>query len=105
MADRPDLAAVRAYIQVPATALSDADLERIMAAAADDQDSRCTFPADTYPSPLEQAWLRRIQREVSARNLPLGMVGLETEYGPQRIPAYDALVAEHELPYRTQVVG
>lgn len=105
MADRPDLATVRSYIQVPATALSDVDLARIMDSAAGDQDARCTYPADTYPAALEQAWLRRIQREVSARNLPLGMVGLETEYGPQRLPAWDALVEEHERAYRTQVVA
>jgi hypothetical protein len=34
------------------------------------------------------------------------MVGLDGgEYGPQRLPNWDALVAEHELAYRRQVVG
>jgi hypothetical protein len=103
---RPDLTVVRDYLRVPATSLSDVDLQRIMDAAGDAQDKRCTMPTDgTYPAALEQAWLRRIQREVAARNLPLGLVGLESEYGPESLPGWDALVAEAERPYRTQVLG
>jgi hypothetical protein len=59
----------------------------------------------TYPDALAQAMLRRVQREIAARNLPLGMVGLEAEYGPANIPAYDALVEHHEAPYRRQVLA
>jgi len=100
-----DLAAVRAYVQVPAPVLSDADLQRMLDTATADQAARCTVP-ETVPAPLEQAILRRVQREIAARNLPLGMVGLDaSEYGPARIPYYDALVDEHERAYRTQVIG
>jgi hypothetical protein len=103
--ERPDLAAVREYLRVPATALSDVDLARMMATCASDQDQRCAYPADTYPDPLAQAWLRRIQREVAGRNLPLGLVGLEAEYGPTRVPALDALVDEHERGWRRVVLA
>lgn len=100
-----DLTTVRAYLQVPATVLSDADLTRMLDTAIADQAARCTVPDVATPA-LDQALLRRVQREVAARNLPLGMVGLDSsEYGPERLPFYDALVEEHERAYRSQVVG
>lgn len=110
----PDLTTVRAYVKVPATSLSDEDLERMRAAALEDQTARCRWPGlessppdpDTgYPEALAQALLRRVQREIAARNLPLGVVGLEAEYGPTRIPAYDALVEMHEHPFRRVVLA
>jgi hypothetical protein len=110
---KPTLEETRAYIGVPATALSDADLERIYNACTTEQNLRCAWPADpldpdldTYPDALGQAFLRRVQREVSARNLPLGMVGIDAgEYGPQRLPFLDALVEENERPFRKQVLA
>jgi len=101
-----DLATVRAYLRVPATALSDEDLQRMIDTSAADQSARCTWDdAADFPVALEQALLRRVQREVAARNLPLGMVGLEAEYGPQSLAAYDALVEQHERAYRIVVLA
>lgn len=58
------------------------------------------------PAALDQALLRRIQREIAARNLPLGMVGVDAaEYGPERLPYFDALVEEHERAYRRVVLA
>ena len=100
-----DLTTVRAYLKVPATTLSDADLQRMLDASADDQAARCAW-SDPYPDALAQALLRRVQREVAARNLPLGMVGLDAaEYGPQRLPYLDSVVEEHERAYRIQVLA
>lgn len=100
-----DLATVRAYVQVPATALSDEDLTRMLASSSDDQAQRCAWD-DPRPETLDQALLRRVQREIAARNLPLGMVGLDaSEYGPERLPYFDALIEEHERAYRRVVVG
>jgi hypothetical protein len=101
----PTLEDVRTYVRVPATALSDADLERMMATALGDQSARCAWQDPDYPDALAQAYLRRVQREIAARNLPLGMVGLEAEYGPQRLPYLDALVEEHERAYRRVVLA
>lgn len=102
-----DLATVRGYIRVPATNLSDEDLQRMVDACSADQWARCLWdPAVGYPEALAQALLRRVQREVAARNLPLGMVGLDAaEYGPQRLPTLDALVEDHERAYRRAVLA
>lgn len=103
-----DLATVRAYVQVPATALSDEDLARMLAGCSDDQAMRCAWGEDAgeRPASLDQALLRRVQREIAARNLPLGMVGLDAmEYGPEALSRYDALVDEHERAYRRVVLG
>ena len=102
-----DLAAVRGYLQVPATLLTDEDLQRMLDAATADQNARCIVPSDSEgAAALDQALLRRVQREVAARNLPLGMVGLDgAEYGPSALAAYDALVEQHERAYRAQVLG
>lgn len=108
MATYPDLPAVRAYVHVPATALADEDLARMMSAAQADQEERCTVPDDPEPLPgnLEQAFLRRVQREIAAKNLPLGMVGIEaSEYGPTSLATYDTLVQEHERGHRRVAVG
>lgn len=106
----PDLADVRAYIRVPATSLPDDDLLRFMAAAAQDQADRCNTdrgrdPDGLVADALAQAFFRRVQREVAAKNLPLGMVGVDaTEYGPTRIQL-DALIVDHERGYLKQVLA
>lgn len=110
-----DLEVVRAYLKVPATLLTDEDLTRMLEACTADQDTRCVVPVDDGEPPepvagavaaLEQALLRRVQRELAARTLPLGMVGLDSaEYGPERLPYFDALIEEHERPYRRVVLA
>lgn len=106
MAEIPTLDEVRAYLKVPAAQLSDEDLERMRGAAMDDQTARCAWPEGAYPYALAQALLRRIQREAAARNLPLGMVGLDaSEYGPTALPYLDSLVEEHERAWRRQVLA
>lgn len=102
----PDLATVRAYLKVPVTALSDEDLTRMLNACQEDQAARCAWSGAEYPDALGMALLRRVQREVAARNLPLGMVGLDaSEYGPTRLPYLDALVEEHERAFRRVVLA
>jgi hypothetical protein len=101
-----DLDTVRGYLKVPATNLSDEDLTRMIAGCSADQWARCVWDEATYPTALAQGLLRRVQREVAARNLPLGMVGLDAaEYGPAALPNLDALVTEHERAYRRQVLA
>jgi hypothetical protein len=107
----PDLATVRAYVRVPATSLPDDDLERMMIAAATSQaDGRNidrgqdTDTGERAPA-LVQAFLRRVQRQIAGKNLPIGMVGVEaSEFGPTGI-ALDNLIYELERPYVLAVVG
>jgi hypothetical protein len=106
----PDITEVRAYIRVPATSLPDPDLTRMMITAATDQTARCNTAIGrdvdgAVNGSLEQAFYRRVQREVAGRNLPLGMVGVDsTEYGPTRIAA-DQLIDEHERAFVRAVLA
>jgi len=106
MSPVPTVAQARAYLKVSATAISDEEFTRIYNAEVDAQAQVCAIPTTAYPDALGQALLRRIQRQVAAKNLPLGLVGLEaSEFAPSRIPAYDAIVEAGERPYRAQVVA
>jgi hypothetical protein len=107
MAARPDLAEVRAFVRIPATTLPDTELQRIYDGCADDQSLRCLVPDDPnlFPDALSMAFLRRNQREIAVRNLPLGVIGADAEYGPQRISQYDAIIDAHERPYYRQVLA
>lgn len=105
MSTPPTLEQVREYLGVPATAVPDDVLLVMLEASLGDQASRCAWVIDEYPPELTQALYRRVQRELAAKNLPLGMVGIDAEYGPARIPALDVLIEEHERPFRIQVVG
>ena len=78
----PTLAELRTYLGVPATAVSDEVLQTMLDASLDDQGARCVWAEGAYPAALTQALYRRVQRELAAKNLPLGMVGVDTEFGP-----------------------
>lgn len=101
----PTVAQTRAYLRVSATALPDEELTRIYNGEQESQAGVCTVPVD-YPDALGQAFLRRVQRQVAAKNLPLGLVGTEAaEFAPTRIPFLDSIVESLERPYRTQVLA
>jgi hypothetical protein len=83
----------------------------MMDTAATDQTARCNTDIGRDPdsgnvnASLEQAFYRRVQREVAGRNLPLGMVGVDSaEYGPTRIAA-DQLIDEHERAFVRAVLA
>ena len=108
MSTRPDLTQVRAWLKVSATQLPDDQLQLIYDAAVDDEANRCTVPADpaAYPAGLAPAFLRMIQRECAIKNIPLGVVGVDTaEFGMERLPWLDAQIEYHQRPYRKQVLG
>lgn len=106
---------VRSWVQVPATAISDDDLSEILAAELAIQARTCRVPEDpdpetgeeaAYPAALSRAVLRRCQREVAAKALPLGILGSEgTEYGPMLLRSWDAEIARLEASYRQVVVA
>jgi hypothetical protein len=101
----PPVADVRAWLQVPVTALSDADLLAVITAEAVIQQRICAFPGDaTYPEPLLRALYRRCARHIAARQIPLGVTG-EGEYGSVRLSGYDAEVRRLEASYRIPVIA
>lgn len=85
----------------------DVDLERNLL------EGTVTVPGDqvlptqaTYPAALARACLRRCQREVAARAVPLGAFGIEgNEYGPTALPRWDAEIVRLEASYRIPVIA
>ena len=114
MLNVPTSTEVRAWVQVPATAISDDDLDQILAAELAIQSRTCRLPDDpdengdeaSYPDALSRAVLRRCQREIAAKALPLGIVGGEsTEFGPLLLRSWDAEISRLEASYRQVVIA
>lgn len=70
-------------------------------AEVSDQARRCRV--DPYNSALGAALVRRVQRSLAMRNLPLGV--LQDETGSTRLGSTDPEVRRLEGPYRKVVVG
>lgn len=105
MADIPDAATVRSWSSVTAQSLSDDQIQQIIDAETDLQAAYCTVP-ETYPAALAQALLRRCAREISARQLPVGLsADTSGEYAPVRLPSFDVEIERLEAPYRVIAVA
>lgn len=100
----PALAQVRAWVQVPATALDDAQLGAVCGAEQLAQGLVCTVD-DVLPDDLSQAFLRRVARHVATRGVPLGLIGADAEYGAVRLSRWDTEVERLELPHRRVVLA
>lgn len=107
MATVPSLAEVRQWIGVPASAVSDEQLQRVYDAELEAQAEVCIIPAEAelYPAVAVEGLFRRVARVVAARGLPLGMMATESEYGPARLPSTDAEIARTEATIRRMVLG
>lgn len=111
----PSLAQVREWVKVPEAFIPNADLTRMFGAARNKVAATCRVPRTTegapdfdsvdWPEELVESILRRVQRSIAAKNLPLGYIDQSGEYGPARIPAYDALIEELEGHLRRVVFG
>lgn len=104
----PDLAEVRAWLGTPDTVISDEQLQMVLDAEAAAQTIACTVPADPLllPADLHAALLRRCARAVAARGVPLGLAGGEAyEFGPTRLPGFDAEIERLEGGRRRFVFG
>jgi hypothetical protein len=111
----PTLPEIRTWVAVPASAISDADLTQILDAELAIQARTCRLPEDpdpvsgeeaTYPAALSRSVLRRCQREIAAKSLPLGIVGGEAqEYGPMLLRSWDAEISRLEASYRQVVIA
>ena len=99
-----ELDAVRAWIDVPATRLTDEQLAQVIAAETLIQ-ARLVRVPETMTEDLVQAIYRRVAREVAARGVPLGILGADSEYGPTRIARWDSEIERLEGPSRKVVFG
>lgn len=104
----------RAWANVSAASIPDADLSAIRQAELDLQAATCELPADpdesggeaTYPAALARALMRRVQRQCATRNIPLGyFTDTAAEFGPQQLASWDAEVSRLESSYRIHVVA
>jgi hypothetical protein len=106
-----DLAALREWIGIPATIVDDPALQQVVDAELVIQATKCRLPTDETGAPLPlppdlvQALYRRVAREIAARDLPLGMLGAETDFGPARLSRFDAEIERLEGSRRIMVVG
>jgi hypothetical protein len=111
----PTVDDVRAWLNVSASAVPDDDLSEILVGELTIQTRLLRIPPDpdpetdeeaTYPEALARALLRRCQRNVAARSVPLGAFGLEgSEFGPVTLPAWDAEISRLEASYLIPVVA
>ena len=108
MAGLPSLDAVRAWAQIPRTAIDDVALQQVLDAEVDNQSRYCRVPVDpdAFPEMLAQALYRRVAREVAGRGIPLGLLGdPASESGGLRLATFDAEVERLEGPLRMVVFG
>ncbi len=112
MAEVPDEAAVRSWLKLSTASMTPEELETVRQGELDVQLRSCRLPqvppggelSAVYPYALALALLRRCGRTVAARTVPLGVVGND-EYGPSRLPAFDAEIERFERPYRQFAFG
>ena len=102
----PDLAAVRAWVQVPATAVDDAQLDKVCGAEQSAQLALVVVvEGELLDDALYQSFLRRVARHLATRNVPLGLIGADAEYGAVRLSRWDSEVERLEAPHRETVLG
>jgi hypothetical protein len=107
-AERPSMAEVRAWLDVPSSELTAPQLADVYYAEIETQDAYCT--TEPYAWGLRMALFRRVARAAAARGLPLGtlpvqMTGYPDAYGAQIIPRLDAEIERYEGPRRVIAIA
>lgn len=92
------------YLREGAASWATEDLQDALDAEAAAQRSVCRVRA-VYPDDLRQALLRRVQRNLALRQLPLAVHQGDAEAGPMLLPGRDPEVRRLEAPHRKLVVG
>lgn len=86
------------------TSHTDDEIQDALDAEAAAQRSVCRVRA-TYPADLRQALLRRVQRNLALRQLPLAVHQGDAEAGAMLLPGRDPEVRRLEAPHRRLVIG
>jgi hypothetical protein len=100
----PDLTAIKNYLGASAAQWSDEDLSDELASEIAAQALVCTIP-DIYPSDLAKALKRRVQRALTLRAIPLGLVQGDAEGGSTVLPGRDPEIRRLEAGHRRLTVG
>ena len=100
----PELADLRATLKVPATVLPDDQLD-VVAAAEQAAQRRLDWGTGDLPADALGGFIRRCQRHIAARGVPLGVLGTDSEFGAVRLTSWDAEIDRLEAPYAVPVVA
>lgn len=101
----PNVDDVVVYLREGAASWDRDDLQDALDAETQGQADMCRIGA-IYTSALRQALLRRVQRNLALRQLPLAVLQGDAETGQSRVlPGRDPEVRRFEAPYRRLVVG
>lgn len=100
----PTTSDVATYLREGAASWMTADLQDALDAEAAAQRATCRVSA-VYPADLRQALLRRVQRNLAMRQLPLAVLQGDAESGASILPGRDPEVRRLEAPHRRLVIG
>lgn len=100
----PTVDDVARYLKGAAASWSTAELQDELDAEAEHQQAKCGVRA-AYPAPLRKALLRRVQRALAMRALPLATVQGDADGGNILLPGNDPEVRRLEAPYRKLATG
>lgn len=103
-AGMPTAGDVANYMRENAASWETEDLQDALDAEAAAQRAVCRVPA-VYPADLRQALLRRVQRNLAMRGLPLAVPTGDADSGPAILPGRDPEVRRFEAPHRKLVFG
>jgi hypothetical protein len=100
----PTIAELRTWLKVPATILPDAELE-VIAGAEQVAQTRLDWGAGELPADALAAFYRRCGRHAAAKNIPLGIIAADAEYGTVRIGRFESEIERLEAAYVSPVVA
>ena len=98
MALVPTVEEVRKWLKLAEASMDDTELGDVLAGEVTNQARACRVPVE-YPADLRQAMFRRCGRAVAAKGVPLGLAGSD-EFGPTRLPPFDAEIERYERSLR-----
>lgn len=101
----PTLAEIRTWTGIAATVLDDTAMGWVAGAEQTAQAATCAPLPDLIGDDLHQSFMRRVARHCAARGVPLGLIGLDNEYGASRLVRWDAEVDRLEAPHVMPVVS
>lgn len=100
----PTVDDVARYLKAAAASWSTTDLQDELDSELEHQQAKCGVRA-VYPRPLRKALLRRVQRALAFRALPLATLQGDADGGNILLPGNDPEVRRLEGPYRKLVTG